>query len=242
MTRPATLACPHAGLILAPTGEAWLVISPRADAIPMTPPFEVRTSAGNWWTPIPGSPLFNPQLAQRPSGELPLTSNSLEAFRTLRFALPIPYPLDEDPPVVYIRCADNVSASSLANKLAELSWQARGVLLLNKLELDSLNKLQQTKLAMLSNITPVILTGMTFHQADLIHRVTHQRRVAPVIILYIDNLLVVDGVCLDASKVYDALNQLGGRAAFSRFLLHNWAMRRYESIQFGMTAPWLPWE
>lgn len=249
-TRPKPLACPHAGLIMAPTGESWLACTPKADAVPMTPPFETRTAAGSWWTPVPGLSIFHPELARRPgdSQALNLMAASPQ-LRLLRWALPIPYEGDEEPPVVYIRCADPVSAGGLAKTLSELSWQVRTGLCLNKLELDSLSRPQQTSLAMLSNITPVILHGMTYHQADLVHRVAHQRRVTPVIVLHTDDLLVTTpGLQVDVVEVHNALNHLRiycncSRGELSRSLLHLWAMRRYERLQFGVEPEFkLPWE
>lgn len=250
-TRPKPLACPYAGLIMAPTGESWLASTPKMDAVPMTPPFETRTAAGSWFTPIPGVPLFYPELARRPNDSQAeaLVSRSTSQLHLLRWALPVPYEPDEEPPVVYIRCVDAVSAGTLADTLSQLSWQVRNGMCLNKLELDSLPRPQQTRLAMLSNITPVILHGMTYHQADLVHRVAHQRRVTPVIVLYTDDLLVTSpGIKVDVVEIRSAINQIKDRcgctlAELSRSLLHLWAMRRYERLQFGVEPEFkLPWE
>jgi len=249
--KPKPLACHHAGLIMAPTGESWLACTPKADAIPMTPPFETRTAAGSWWTPIPGLPIFHSELAKRPSDSQDLNLVALSSqLRLLRWALPIPYEGDEEPPVVYIRCADAVSAGALAKTLSEFSWQVRTGMSLNRLELESLSRPQQTNLAVLSNITPVILHGVTYHQADLIHRVAHQRRVTTVIVLYTDDLLVTTpGLQVDIVDVHAALNHLKvhcnccSLGELSRALLHQWAMRRYERLQFGVEHyVKLPWE
>lgn len=226
------------GLILSPTGEAWFAPTPGLEeAVSLTPPRStIETTTGV------GKPrmrdIYLPearQLLQEANAMVPPDWSVLPPSWTL----PVPF---NRPPCILINGAENTMGEILeiSERLLSLSLQAvharldimalpSGMLLRGSMEEFS----RQT-------VGPIILSRADSDQIPLLRRLYANPRRVPVIALHWDRYMVVpqgwQKVTLGEVEGWlDQIEATGNTLPrYGAQCLAWWAMRRYESLQFGL--------
>ena len=234
----AKLTTNHQGLILSPTGEAWFAPTPGfEEAVSLTPPRStIETTTGV------GKPrmrdIYLPETRQLLQEADPTAP---PAWSVLPPSWTLPVPINR-PPCILINGAENTMGEILeiSERLLSLSLQAvhsrldilalpGGLLLRGSMDEFS----RQT-------VGPMILFRADSDQIPLLRRLQATPRRVPVIALHWDRYMVapqgwqkttlgeVEGWLDQIEATGNTLPRYGAQC------LAWWAMRRYESLQFGL--------
>lgn len=238
------------GLVLSPTGEAWFAPEPgQGLAYPLNPPW-VRMPTTNGQ----GRPTLR-FIYRRDAPALLVESARLpmpEYITPMQWALPIPLAGDLPKLTLDASAYEMPEIRELVDRLLRLSLQcpesaqySASIQVTKTAALFDVNQLSR------QNIGPTVLLGSKFEHLGFLKKLPLMPLRVPVLSITWDRLMppLAGYTKVTFEELWNELDQITSRSGltleqYGARMLTWWAMRRYESLQFGLETvnnPLQPW-